>query len=240
MTVLTDAQQRAYWTDGFLFPVDVAEPADVVCWYETFKALQQDHANSWNNGDLDSLRQWLRPIVSRDTIRAPVETLLGAPIAIQNVDLFLKQPSTSFRFWGRNRHFNVKPHVDTHFEPAVAARKLTVWLPLCDAHPKHGGLHYIRGSHRTLPDALSLRPDNVEIPPAVLRKLPSTTFTPVHMAAGQMAIHHSRTIHASGLNRGQHDRIAIAIRYETAPTADRQTSRNLSPHFEVSWRIIQR
>ena len=118
-----------------------------------------------------------------------------------------------------------------------------MWIPLSAASPKNGGLEYLPGSHRTLPHGLDLRPDNVSIAQEILEKLPTTNYTPVIMNPGQMALHHSRMVHASGPNRGPNERIAVAIRYETkthSPGAPIHTPtiKLKTGNYQVSWRIV--
>jgi ectoine hydroxylase-related dioxygenase (phytanoyl-CoA dioxygenase family) len=104
-------------------------------------------------------------------------------------------------------------------------------------------LEYLPGSHRGLPADLKLRPDDVSLSQEVLGKLAVTEYTPVLMNPGELAIHHSRTVHASGLNRGDRDRVAMAIRYETLrgpPAITTPVSPVLKREdFPVCWRLVR-
>ena len=241
--MLSPEQRQEYWTEGFLFPVDVAPTDEVTSWHDELTRLGETHAEAWKNDEVDDLRQWLEPIVTRNSIIDKIGCLIGPKLQVQNVDVFVKDPSVrSILPWKRGRPRQIKPHVDTHFAPPEPDRRITIWIPLAEAKPVHGGLMYYPRSHVALPADLNLSPNRVTIDPGDFKALPDTKGVPVLLTPGQMAIHHGRMVHSSGANYGPSPRIALAIRYqalgEPVPASGPapETIQLESREFPVTWR----
>ena len=213
--MLSPEQRQEYWTEGFLFPVDVASADEVNAWHDELTRLGETRAEAWKNKEIETLRHWLRPIVTRNSIIDKIGCLIGPRLQVQTVDVFVKAPTVrSILPWKRGRPRQIKPHVDTHFAPPEPDRRITIWIPLAEAKPRHGGLVYYPRSHVALPADLNLIPTRVTVDPADFQALPNTQGVPVLLTPGQMAIHHGRMVHSSGANYGPTPRIALAVRYQ--------------------------
>lgn len=241
--MLSPEQRQEYWSEGFLFPVEVAPTDEVTGWYEELTRLSETRAEAWNNDEIDDLQQWLDPIVTRDSIIDTIGCLIGPRLQVQNVDVFVKAPTVrSVLPWKRGRPRRIEPHVDTHFPPPEPDRRITIWIPLAEAKPKHGGLVYYPRSHVALPHDLQLSPHRVTVERVDFKALPNTEGVPVLLTPGQMAIHHGRMVHSSGANYGRNPRIALAIRYqalgEPVPASGPipETIQLESREYPVTWR----
>ena len=241
--MLSLEQRQEYWSEGFLFPVDVASADEVTSWEQELTRLGETRSEAWKNNELDDLRQWLEPIVTGKSIIDKIGGLIGPRLQVQNVDVFVKAPTVrSVLPWKRGRPRRIEPHVDTHFPPPEPDRRITIWIPLAEAKPKHGGLVYYPRSHVALPHDLKLSPHRVTVERVDFKALPNTEGVPVLLSPGQMAIHHGRMVHSSGANYGRTPRIALAIRYQAlgkpvpASGPIPETIHLESRQFPVSWR----
>ena len=241
--MLSPIQRQTYWTEGFLFPVEVASADEVASWHDVLTDRATTRAEAWKNDDVGDLHQWLEPIVTRKSIIDKIGCLIGPRLQVQNVDVFVKATTVwSVLPWKRGQPRQIGPHVDTHYAPPEPDRRITVWIPLADAKPKHGGLVYYPRSHVALPADLDLGPKRVTLERADFKALPNTKGVPVLLRPGQMAIHHGRMVHSSGGNYGPTPRIAIAIRYQALGEpipASEDIPKNIqleSREFPVAWR----
>lgn len=223
-------QRRGYRERGFLFPVVIASPAEVAAWRASLEALDRSGwaESGMREPGLAPLRAWLRPIVTRPAVLAAAGALVGPGLRLQNVDVFYK--SGGLRQLLGDRRQTVMPHIDSHLPPAQTERRLTAWIPLGDVDRRRGALAYLPGSHRALPFDPSHRPDDLNVARA---DLPAGSWVNAALKAGEMTLHHARTVHRSGLNRGARPRIGLAIRYSGAAAGGLA----LEERFAVCWRV---
>lgn len=109
-------------------------------------------------------------------------------------------------------------HEDRSFVDERRDRAATIWMPLCDVGPDipNGGLELVPGSHR-LPAGWSGvgTPDVIRPWEHELRR----ALVPVTLTAGSAVVYDTRTLHASGWNRTDQPRIAVAC--AVAPRSSR-------------------
>ncbi len=123
----------------------------------------------------------------------------GGPVALIDDQVFAKAPRTDDEMpW----------HQDGSFWPIRGDELCTSWLALDDVSPETGGLELIPGSHRwgTMFQAIGARPDSSLIDPEH-EALPQDVDLRKHhhvicpeLAAGDVLVFHSATLHRSGPN----------------------------------------
>ncbi|GAA5236282.1 phytanoyl-CoA dioxygenase family protein [Verticiella sediminum] len=152
------------------------------------------------------LFKWLAELASEPAILDVVERVIGPDILLWSTEFFIKEPGDE-RF--------VPWHVDDtywHIEPEI---QTTVWIALSDVKLENGPLRYIPGSHRQspLPVATQASPENMLISGQMAQGVDESVAVDVVLQAGEIAVHDSKTLHASGKNTGMDRRIGIAARY---------------------------
>ena len=116
--MLTPDERHAYWTEGFVFPVEIATATEVTQWETELTSMREQYEAEWLSGEIDTLRAWVSPIAERPSIIDKVACLLGTDFRIQNVDVFVKcVTKRAILPWKRNKPREIDPHVDTHFPP---------------------------------------------------------------------------------------------------------------------------
>lgn len=215
---LTPAQQKQYWDDGYLFPLQVMPASEAQGMRAELEAIEQE----WLDRDLPlPLGTYKRvnahcviPLAYRigsdPRILDIVEGVLGPDVMIYAVEFFIKEPNT--------RQI-VSMHQDlTYWGLGAIDGLVTAWLSLSPATPASGCMDFVKGSHKNaiLPhedtfnkNNLLSRGQEVKVDVAPEDKVP------IEIHPGQISLHHGLTIHGSGPNTTDDRRIAAVIRYCT-------------------------
>ena len=156
--------------------------------------------------DLHLLFRWAWDLVHDPRIVHPMSDVLGDDVLLWSMDWFIKEPGPSF----------VSYHQDATYWGLEPHHVATAWVALSDAGPRTGPMRFIPGSHKgplyeqddTFADHnLLSRGQRVKADVDEAKGV----LTP--LAAGQMSLHHVRTIHGSEPNLTDDRRIGMVLRY---------------------------
>ena len=208
--LLTPAQVQAYERDGFVFPIDVLTPDEVRACRGELEAWERERGAPIDFPEKSKsylLFDWADRLVHHPKILDAVEDVIGPDILVYHSTLFLKEVRTpAFVRWHQDStYFYLDPHLH-----------VTAWVALSDASVEAGCMRALPGSHRWGAFAHDDRPE----PMNMIRRgqgisgrfdSEAGTLMPVH--AGQMSLHHTDLVHASGPNDSDDRRIGLAISY---------------------------
>jgi ectoine hydroxylase-related dioxygenase (phytanoyl-CoA dioxygenase family) len=212
--LLDDDQVARYERDGFLSAIPVLTPQEV---QQCMARLQPFISPIINDPEENQRMQykahlmhpWLNDLVRHPKILDVVESLLGPDLMVWNSGFLVKAP--------RNRSF-VSWHQDGTYwglEPLAIA---SAWLAFCDSTPDNGCVYCLPGTHRLeqIPHRDTYATDNMlSRGQEVDLKFDEDTAIPLTLRAGEMSIHHARTIHGSPANNSGNYRIGFIINYIT-------------------------
>jgi len=211
--LLNPDQVAGYQRDGFVFPVPVLDPAQVAQLRGELEAWEQARGAAIDFPEKSKsylLFGWADRLVHHARILDAVEDLIGPDILVYHSTLFLKEAqSPAFVRWHQDStYFYLKPHAH-----------VTAWVALSDASELAGCMTVLAGSHRwgafTHDDQPG--PDNmIRRGQGISDRFDDTTGTPMPLRAGEMSLHHTDLVHASGANRHTDRRIGYAISYVPA------------------------
>jgi len=210
---LTDDQIASFWRDGFLV-VKEASSSDELAQMRTVYDRLFSSRQGWDSGDLFdmvarddferrlSLPQMLWPsryepffldTIVRRNAHSMARQILGASAENMNEHAILK-PATQGAAtpWHQDEAFNRQ---GSGFLESIA-----MWMPLQDVNEANGCLQYIPKSHLG-----PLYPHHSPGNDPTIHGLETTppdlsAAVPVPMAAGDVVIHHSLTLHGAGPN----------------------------------------
>jgi len=208
--LLSEAQVQAYERDGFVFPVDVLSAAQVRAHRQELEAWERARGAAIDFPEKSKsylLFNWADQLVHHPRILDAVEDLIGPDILVYHSTLFLKEAHTpAFVRWHQDStHFYLQPHLH-----------VTAWVALSEASVQAGCMQALPGSHRWG----ALEHDDKPEPMNMIRRGQGISgrfdqaqgqFMPV--GAGQMSLHHTDLVHASGGNDSDDRRIGYAISY---------------------------
>jgi hypothetical protein len=213
---LTQSQKDAYWDDGYLFPIQVADAAQAAKWRSELQTIETEWLDNGLPLPLNTYKrvnaQIVMPLACEIGLHSPildaVEGVLGPDVMLYSVEFLTKEAHTKhvvtmhqdLAYWGMGDMDNI----------------LTAWLALSPATTASGCMDFVKGSHKNEIlahedsfDELNLLSRGQEIAVDVAEE----DKVAVELPPGFMSLHHGLTIHGSGPNTSDDRRIGVAIRY---------------------------
>jgi len=208
--LLTATQVAAYERDGYVFPVDVLSASEVSGLrgeLQAWEAAQGGPIDFPEKSKSYLLFKWADQLVHHPRVLDAVEDLIGPDILVYHSTLFLKEAHTEahVRWHQDSTYFYLEPH-----------EHVTAWVALSDATVLAGCMRALPGSHRWGAFEHDDRPgpDNmIRRGQGISERFDHETGSFMPVLAGQMSLHHTDLVHASGPNHGNDRRIGFAISY---------------------------
>ena len=243
---LTSDQLAAFRRDGYLRVDNLSTRAEIdslICAYDRLFTEKR----GWESGDLFdmvarddlnkglSLPQMLWPSRYEPLLRQTrlyenahsiAQQLLGPKLVNILEHAIMKPPGHGAATpWHQDDAFS-RP--GTGFVEAIS-----IWMPLQDVDVGSGCMQYIKGSnHGPLFDHRSPNNDP-RIHGLELASQPDlTNCVPVPLPAGSAVIHHSRTVHAAGVNTSNHPRRAYILGYSVQSRPHQRMTRDYPWNLE--------
>ena len=220
-TRLSNEELEAYRRDGLLYGIPVLSPKEVAHYRACTEDLLASCGDDLQNHLLQVhlVQRWADELIRHPAVLDAVEDILGPNIlAWKNKCFYKPADATSYVSW----------HQDNYNEHFDSDESVTAWIALSDSHPAHGCVRGVVGSHLTgrLPHVEVPKRDNLSTRgPEITAPFDTTKAADMTLDAGQMSLHHARTIHGSCPNETGEPRIGFAtaylaasVRQTTAPT----------------------
>jgi hypothetical protein len=224
---LSSDQLEAYRRDGFLLIHGLSTPEEIASIRILYDRLFSER-RGWDKGDLFDM-------VGRDDLNqgmALPQMLWPSRYepALQQTQLAASARSIAAQLLGPQientlEHAIMKPALDGAITPwhqddafvhksSRFLESISIWMPLQDVTVENGCMRYIRGSnHGPLYPHQSPNNDPRIHGLQVISPPDLTNCVSVPMPAGSGVVHHSRTLHGSGVNRTNEPRRAYILGY---------------------------
>lgn len=201
-----------YARDGFVFPLDVMDPAAAKALRADYEAAEAELADDPER--LKLLRTYPAQVLPsfdaliRDPrITDPVASILGPDLMVWGASFFTKEPaSSSIVSW----------HQDLTYWGLDDAQEVTAWVALSPATAASGCMKFVPGSHnqQIVPHVDTFAEDNLLTRGQELAvEVDEADAVHAELQPGQISLHHGRLFHASGPNTTDDRRIGFAIRF---------------------------
>jgi hypothetical protein len=208
--LLSPGQVEAYERDGFVFPVDVLTSHEVKELRGELQAWEQARGALIDFPEKSKsylLFNWADQLVHHPKILDAVQDLIGPDILVYHSTLFLKEANTPayVRWHQDSTYFYLQPHLH-----------VTAWVALSDASVQAGCMRALPGSHRWGAFVHDDKPEPMNMirrGQGISERFDQETGTMMPVSAGQMSLHHTDLVHASGANESADRRIGYAISY---------------------------
>ena len=208
---LSENQIADYERDGFLSPIQVFKKHEIASLRTHFENFENhfggiDEAASVRT-DLHLLQDWAWSVINDARIVIPITQILGPNVLLWSTQWFIKEPGDQkiVSFHQDANYWGLEPH-------DVA----TAWLALSDASIETGPMNFVSGSHlEELYDHTNTFAENnlLSRGQEINRNIDINLCKLSPLKAGEMSIHHVRTIHNSGPNESKNRRIGMVLRY---------------------------
>lgn len=207
---LTPEQVAAYTRDGYVFPIPVLSPAEVAQARGELEAWERARGQPIDFPEKSKsylLFDWADRLVHHPAILDAVQDLIGPDILVYHSTLFLKEAHTPayVRWHQDSTYFYLEPHLH-----------VTAWVALSDASLASGCMHALPGSHRWGALAHDDKPDPMNMirrGQGISDRFDHETGVPLPVGPGEMSLHHTDLVHASGGNTTDDRRLGYAISY---------------------------
>jgi len=208
--LLTPEQVVAYERDGFVFPVDVLSAQEVQQHRAELQAWEKARGAPIEFPEKSKsylLFNWADQLVHHPKILDAVEDLIGPDILVYHSTLFLKEAKTPayVRWHQDSTYFYLQPHLH-----------VTAWVALSDASVQAGCMRALPGSHHWGAIEHDDKPEPTNMIPrgqGISDRFDHEAGCMMPVGAGQMSLHHTDLVHASGANESDDRRIGFAISY---------------------------
>ena len=208
--LLSPGQVQAYERDGFVFPVDVLTNQEVNALRGELQAWEKARGSDIDFPEKSKsylLFNWADQLVHHPKILDAVQDLIGPDILVYHSTLFVKEAGTPayVRWHQDSTYFYLQPHLH-----------VTAWVALSDASVQAGCMRVLPGSHRWGAFEHDDKPEPMNMirrGQGISDRFDHETGSMMPVSAGQMSLHHTDLVHASGANDSADRRIGYAISY---------------------------
>ncbi len=212
---LTEDQVRSYRDAGFCFPVPVLSQEEArACRgdLERYEAEIGQPLDFPEKSKPHLLFDWADKVAHHPAVLDAVEDLIGPDILLYHITLWTKEAGApSYVLW----------HQDGAYFFLEPAEQVTAWVALSDAPVAAGCMHVLPGTHKGewLPHFDDEGPHNMIKRGQGVRGLEGETGIAMPLKAGEMSMHHTKLVHASGGNDHHDRRIGVGLSYIPAHVA---------------------
>ena len=207
---LTMEEITQYNEKGYIFPIDLFTPDEVVAnrnYFEKLLGMAYDagldrySVNGWHTDC-----QGIYDLVTDERILDYAEDILGPNLVVTMTHYFAKMPHDSTAvYW----------HQDASFWPLTPSKVLTVWIAIDDVDVENGAMKVFPGTHllgRIPFDWVTDEEDGV-LNQHVHNPEQYGGPVSVELKAGQISLHTDMLLHGSQPNPSDRRRCGLTIRY---------------------------
>ena len=209
---LTADRIGEYRETGFLFPVDVLEPAEAeryLAEYEAVAAALGGSPKAVQMTQIHRYYRWAWDLGFHPAVLDAVESVLGPDIMLWSAQVFAKR--------ARDPGY-ITMHQDGTYWGLEGGEVTTAWVALTGSTSENGCMRLLPGSHRwsIQPHTDTYAAQNLLTRgQEVQADYNETDVVDIELRPGQMSLHHVRAVHGSYANASDRPRVGFAIRYMT-------------------------
>ena len=207
MTYLSSNQLQQYKDEGFVSPIDIFSKDKAKEIRDEIETIEQrlpgelEKAGRYNAHLISPL---LDEVTHHSKILDAVQSLIGKNILVCGTTLFIKNP--------KEKGF-VSYHQDAKYIGLEPYNWVTAWVAITDSNEQNGCMRMWSGSHKdNLKDHdQKFNKGNLLTRGQTVNDVPEHETKALILSAGQMSLHHPKTVHGSGLNKSDDRRIGFVI-----------------------------
>jgi hypothetical protein len=205
---LSPEQIERYHAQGAVAPIQIMDPDEAFDYRRQFEALEQEidgEAQGRFRIKAHLPFPWLTRLIHNETLLDAVEDLIGPDIVVWGTSFFTKKA---------NDHRFVSWHQDSTYYGLEPPDSITAWVAFSDSTRETGCVRILPGSHKgdsIMRHVETFDPDNLLARGQTIEGVDETNIVDLEVRAGEMSIHHNKTVHSSMPNPSDYPRIGFAI-----------------------------
>ena len=207
MTYLSSNQLQQYEDEGFVSPIDIFsknKAKEIRDEIETIEQRLPGELEKTGRYNAHLISPLLDEVTHNSKILDAVQSLIGKDILVCGTTLFIKNP--------KEKGF-VSYHQDAKYIGLEPYNWVTAWVAITDSNEQNGCMRMWSGSHKdNLKDHdQKFNAGNLLTRGQTVKNVPEQETKALVLSAGQMSLHHPKTVHGSGLNKSDDRRIGFVI-----------------------------
>ena len=216
--LLSQEQIDRYQNQGAIAPIRIMDSDAAFAYRRQFEALEEEIGEEAQGRFRIKAHlpfPWLTELIHNSTMLDAVEDLIGPNIVVWGSSFFTKKA---------HDHRFVSWHQDSTYYGFEPAESITVWVAFSDSTRETGCVRILPGSHKgdaVMRHVETFDPDNILARGQTIEGVDETETVDLEVRAGEMSIHHNKTVHSSMPNPSDQPRIGFAI--HIVPPHVRQT-----------------
>ena len=207
MTYLNSNQLKQYEDSGFVSPINIFSREKAKEIRNEIELIEKKLPNELEKSgryNAHLISPMLDEVTHNLNILNAVESLIGGNILVCGTTLFIKNPGEGgfVSYHQDAKYIGLEPH-----------NWVTAWVAITDSNKNNGCMKMWSGSHK---DNLkehdqNFNEKNLLTRGQTVKNVPNDQIIPLVLNAGQMSLHHPRTVHGSGINKSNDRRIGFVI-----------------------------
>tara|TARA_B100000927_G_scaffold189114_1_gene152341 strand:+ start:1636 stop:2463 length:828 start_codon:yes stop_codon:yes gene_type:complete len=207
MTYLNSNQLKQYEDSGFVSPINIFSREKAKEIRNEIELIEKKLPNELEKSgryNAHLISPMLDEVTHNVNILNAVESLIGRNILVCGTTLFIKNPGEGgfVSYHQDAKYIGLEPH-----------NWVTAWVAITDSNKNNGCMKMWSGSHK---DNLkehdqNFNEKNLLTRGQTVKNVPNDQIIPLVLNAGQMSLHHPRTVHGSGINKSNDRRIGFVI-----------------------------
>ena len=205
--MLTKNQKQEYNKNGFVAPLNFLPENMINDFLSELEYAQQkwpDMLKGTGRNNPHLVFPSLDKIIHDSRMLDAVESIIGNNILITGSTFFIKEPQNEgFVSWHQDaKYIGLEPH-----------NWLTAWIAITDANIENGCMRMVPKSHLSelVHHEDTFGDNNLLSRGQNIPNIKESDSVAIELNAGQMSLHHPRTIHGSGPNLSNKRRIGFAV-----------------------------
>ena len=205
--MLSVKELKDYKDNGFVAPIDVLsleEAQEIKKEIENIEKKWPDELVGLGRNNVHYISPIFDQVCHNSKILDAVESLIGENILICSTTLFIKNP---------NEKGFVSFHQDAKYIGLEPYNWVTAWVAVTDSNEHNGCMKMWSGSHKNdlKEHDQKFNEGNLLTRGQTVKNVPKNEIKNLILKAGQMSLHHPKTVHGSEINHSDDRRIGFVI-----------------------------
>ncbi len=207
MTYLSSNQLKQYENEGFVSPLDIFSTGKAAEIRNEIESIEREMPNELEKSgryNAHLISPLLDEVTHNKNILNAVESLIGGNILVCGTTLFIKNAGEGGF---------VSYHQDAKYIGLEPYNWVTAWVAITDSNENNGCMRMWSGSHKASlkEHEQNFNEKNLLTRGQTVNNVPDENTIPLVLRAGQMSLHHPKTVHGSGINYSKDRRIGFVI-----------------------------